>query len=317
MNGRPLVSVCITTYNQKDYIERCITSAVSQLPPGQLQILVADDGSTDGTREIISRLAQAYVGTVEAVFNEVNLGPSGNLKHLVERAVGEFIAHLDGDDFWLPGKLRRQLAELDEHPEASAVVSNAWVIDPQGRPLGLFTSAKVEDIDLEFLVDSGNFICHASLLYPRRNVSAVLELPVPFIDYRLMVKLAALSPLRYVDAPLVGYSWSMPTSMRAKLDSLVGINYWQALVEASRLGCSDTAFRHGVSIFFERILVKSIVQRQPAVAIAWIARLRAESPVGIDTAILTGFFRVPLAIGRFFRRRGAARFMKRVVLYPR
>lgn len=108
----PIVSICIPTYNHERYIARCLESVVAQLPPGEIEILVGDDGSTDRTREIVATYAKTWRDIVRPVFNKNNIGPSGNLSNLIAIANGQYIAHLDGDDYWLPGKLIEQLTLL-------------------------------------------------------------------------------------------------------------------------------------------------------------------------------------------------------------
>jgi glycosyltransferase involved in cell wall biosynthesis len=318
MNSFAKVSVCITTYNQAPYIARCIESAISQLPPGQLEILVGDDGSTDGSRELITELALCYPGIVKPLFTERNLGPSGNLRHLIGLAEGQFIAHLDGDDYWLPGKVRRQLAAFDSSPHASAVLTNALVVDKVGTPLGFFSSTRVKEIDSSYLVARGNFLCHSSLLYRREQRDEILAIPGKFIDYMILVRLAKSGPLAYVDEALVGYCWNAPTSMRAVLDPLVGDNYWTALIEGARSGASRAAFRGGAARFFERILAKCILQGRFGLAYGWVCRMRRESPCSVDAALFLGSLRVPLSLFRHLRREWACRgFRDSSVFYRR
>ena len=102
----PSVSVIIPSFNRGDLIERAVRSVLDQDYPN-LQIIVADDGSTDGTRE---RLSEA-VG-IEYYWQE-NSGPSA-ARHLGLRpARGQYVAMLDADDFWNPGYLRSAVEQLD------------------------------------------------------------------------------------------------------------------------------------------------------------------------------------------------------------
>ena len=85
-------------------------------------------------------------------------------KKLLGLARGEFIAHLDGDDYWLPGKLQRQLNFLHQNPGCNAAYTNALVIDRKGRKLGIFNDVRTQLVDLGFLVRRGNFLHMSSTL---------------------------------------------------------------------------------------------------------------------------------------------------------
>src|SRR5690242_6587309 len=135
----PAVSVCVTTFRHAPFIRQCLESVLEQDFDGAIELLVGDDGSTDGTRDIIADVASRDVRVVP-VFHPRNLGPTGNLESLVARAKGGTIAHLDGDDAWRPGKLRAQYSVLARSPAVVAVYTNAELAAADDRPLGVFNS---------------------------------------------------------------------------------------------------------------------------------------------------------------------------------
>ena len=104
----PKVSVMIITYNQEDLIAETIESVISQ-DYENLEIIVADDASTDRTVEIISDYVKRYPGKVVPVFNQKNLGITGNSNSAFFACTGELIAVLGGDDLFLPGKISAQV----------------------------------------------------------------------------------------------------------------------------------------------------------------------------------------------------------------
>src|SRR5262245_26145379 len=111
----PLVSVCIVTFNQANFVQRALLSAVEQDYPN-LEVLVADDGSTDGTAEVLQRLAQQYPERVQLLPIEPNRGIAGiarNYNRALTNARGKYVALLDGDDEFLPGKIRKQVEWLE------------------------------------------------------------------------------------------------------------------------------------------------------------------------------------------------------------
>jgi glycosyltransferase involved in cell wall biosynthesis len=111
-----LFSVVIPTFNRAKYLREALESVFLQDVPG-LQVIVIDDGSTDDTRSV----AAEYGSRVEYVYQE-NRGPGAARNHGVRRARGEFVAFLDSDDVWLPGKLPTEWELFRALPEAGAMI---------------------------------------------------------------------------------------------------------------------------------------------------------------------------------------------------
>jgi len=112
----PLVSVCIIAYNQIKFIEEAIESAVSQDYPS-LEVIVADDGSTDGSAELILQYALKYPGIVIPLVEGPNLGITGNCNRALQRCQGKYAVFMGGDDVLLPDKVKLQVdwLETDEN----------------------------------------------------------------------------------------------------------------------------------------------------------------------------------------------------------
>src|SRR5690242_15505251 len=131
--NRPTMTVCIVTCNQRDFIEACVRSVATQEVDAELRVLVGDDASDDGTSEIVARLAREHAGSVQHFRRESRMGGFANMRDLIGRADGDFVARVDGDDYWLPGKLQRQLDYLTSHPDCAAVYTNAITVDEAGN----------------------------------------------------------------------------------------------------------------------------------------------------------------------------------------
>jgi glycosyltransferase involved in cell wall biosynthesis len=109
---RPLVSVMIPCYNQVEYIAEAITTAVEQDYP-HVQAVVSDDGSTDGTQDVVRELAAKYPHRITAILGD-HVGLAGNCNRALEACRGAYVAFTSGDDVFLPGKLARQVAWMEE-----------------------------------------------------------------------------------------------------------------------------------------------------------------------------------------------------------
>jgi len=110
--NHPLVSVIIPTYNRAWTLEAAVDSVLAQEYPN-VEILVVDDGSTDETPALLDR----YGDTIRVLTIE-NGGVSRARNHGIAASTGEFIAFLDSDDSWLPGKLTEQVGFFEKNPEA-------------------------------------------------------------------------------------------------------------------------------------------------------------------------------------------------------
>ena len=119
-SGKPLVSVVIPAYNVARYIGDAVQSVLDQ-DYDRKEIIVVDDGSTDDTREVLERF-----GARIRLERQENAGSAVARNRGVSAAAGEYIAFLDGDDVWLPGKLRAQVAYMEAHPDVGCTCTR-WV----------------------------------------------------------------------------------------------------------------------------------------------------------------------------------------------
>ncbi len=127
----PLVSVIIASYNHAPYIEASIRSVVAQTYPN-VELLVIDDGSSDDSVEIISRLQSEYGFTFHA---QENMGLSRTLNAAIARSRGEFIVPFGSDDIMYPQRLAVQVDYLRDKPEVGICAANIEFIDGDGSRL--------------------------------------------------------------------------------------------------------------------------------------------------------------------------------------
>ena len=125
---KPKVSVCVVTYNQEKYIRQCLQSLVDQKTDFKFEVIVADDCSTDGTKTIVQEFSEKYHEIVKPTFHEKNIGAYKNFLFVHLKPTSEYIAHMDGDDYSLPGKLQVQKDFLDRHQECNVVFHRVKVL---------------------------------------------------------------------------------------------------------------------------------------------------------------------------------------------
>jgi glycosyltransferase involved in cell wall biosynthesis len=121
----PKISVCIPTFNRVNLLPVAIDSVLRQTEP-DWELIVTDDGSTDGTAELMARYDDARIHYIR---HPQNIGKSNNMRSGFEAASGEYFIKFDDDDRLTPEFLAKTSAILDKHPEVDFVGTDHWVID--------------------------------------------------------------------------------------------------------------------------------------------------------------------------------------------
>lgn len=130
MESEPIVSVCLISYNQAAYIEKTMDGILMQDIVLPWEIIIADDYSTDGTREILIGYAQKHPSKIRLLPRSQNIGPGLNFTDLLLQAKGKYIAYIEGDDFWCdPSKLTQQVAYLESNTHVALTWHGYHIID--------------------------------------------------------------------------------------------------------------------------------------------------------------------------------------------
>ena len=120
------ISVIIPLYNKRGSIARAINSALSQSPAPR-EIIVVDDGSTDGSGEIVEAMAIDHPSI--KLIRQENRGVSAARNRAIEEAEGEFVALLDGDDIWREGYIAEICRLIERHPDCGAYATGFYIIN--------------------------------------------------------------------------------------------------------------------------------------------------------------------------------------------
>jgi glycosyltransferase involved in cell wall biosynthesis len=163
--------VVIKAFNHAAYVGEAIRSALDQSFQ-DFEIVVTDDGSRDGTADVIRQFTDPRI-SLEV--SERNRGISIAMNSVIQRSRGEFVAILNSDDFFLPGKLAKQVQFLKENPGVAAVFGLARLVDDRGSAISgdnrfVYPFSHAHPTSAEFLrrfFFSGNFLCAPTAMVRR------------------------------------------------------------------------------------------------------------------------------------------------------
>lgn len=212
--SEPRVSVMIAAYNAAGFIEATLASALRQTFV-DFEVLVIDDGSKDGTADVVRRVM--VLDARVRLIVQANRGLSATRNRGIREGRGEMIALLDHDDLWHPEKLALQVALLDAQPRAAVASCYSAVIDDDHRCLGWRLGGDANgDVYAEMLL--WDMVSGGSVALIRREA---LEAVGPFDetlrireDWDMWIRLARRFPFATVPHTLVGYRRSAFNSSR-------------------------------------------------------------------------------------------------------
>jgi glycosyltransferase involved in cell wall biosynthesis len=211
------ISIAMCTYNGAEFLTAQWESILAQSRKPD-EVVVCDDGSSDGTRSLLEQLAQQSSVPVTLRFNEQNLGSVKNFEQAIRLCTGEIIALSDQDDVWRSDKLQLIEDAFTQHSAAGLVFSDAKIVDENLEPLGKHMWAEVgfephrqkrlsRGRALEVLV-TGWTVTGATMAFRSEFVN--LSLPIPdgiamIHDGWIALIIAAVAEVIAIDEPLIEY----------------------------------------------------------------------------------------------------------------
>ncbi len=125
-----MVTIASTTYNMEAFIAEALDSWLAQKTSFPFDILISDDGSTDGTCEVVKRYMEKYPN-IRLISTE-HIGKMPNFIRSLKESKGKYIALCDGDDYWIdPEKLQKQVDFMEAHPDFSECFTNSYVLNTE------------------------------------------------------------------------------------------------------------------------------------------------------------------------------------------
>lgn len=163
MSWKPLVSVVIPTFNRKEMVVRAIESVLQQSYPN-FELIVIDDGSTDGTEEIVNNY---FSDKRFNYYYQQNKGQSAARNFGIDKSRGELIALLDSDNFWVTDKLEKQIEFYNNNRNYDIMFSEIFLVDKNGNILNKKKSHRFSGNILNKLLYS-NFVTNNTVLINRK-----------------------------------------------------------------------------------------------------------------------------------------------------
>ncbi|WP_028969881.1 glycosyltransferase [Sphingomonas sp. URHD0057] len=251
------VSVCLITYNHARFVRSAVASVLKQDIRRPFELIISEDASTDGTREIVEELANKDA-RIRLLMSPSNLRSNEPVRRAIAAAEGRYICILDGDDRWLaPDKLERQADLLDRNPDMAACFTNALVAyDDATGPTDIRWTAPSLNSRVSFkeLWEGNPFATCAGML--RRDAlhdlgSWYLDC-FPITDWPLYLLCAQSGDILFVDEPsgLYRVHGGGEVAGRPERDRLRLIGRFYEQMKRARNGAWSDHARRGGSLYF-------------------------------------------------------------------
>jgi glycosyltransferase involved in cell wall biosynthesis len=265
----PLVSVDMITYNHAPYIAKAIEGVLEQKANFPFELVIGEDCSTDGTREIVFEYQRKHPGLIRVVASEHNLGATANARQTAQACRGKYLAFCEGDDFWHhPGKLQKQVDYLEGHSQCGLVYSSYDVYHPRlNKTIRDFIQYKgwempqsptlTDFIEEKSVLGWGIATCTVML---RRGLYDEVKTADPYLhlsghfrmgDTQLWAELSVKTQLHYIPESLATHVISEESATRSK-DVKKQLQFSVSQAEMMLYLCSKYNVPHHVRAIHER-----------------------------------------------------------------
>jgi glycosyltransferase involved in cell wall biosynthesis len=198
------------TYNHARFISKALDSVLMQKTNFPFEILISEDCSTDETREIVQGYHQRFPEKITLLLSERNIHSNEVVSRGIHAAKGDYIALLDGDDYWLSSdKLQKQADFLDNHLECSMCFHNAQAFNEDNKQEQWnWTSSNQKEFSTLEDLWRGNFIATCSTMFRNHLIKKIPDWYnsfFPITDWPLYILLAEHGKIGYLNETLGAY----------------------------------------------------------------------------------------------------------------
>jgi glycosyltransferase involved in cell wall biosynthesis len=208
------LSVSLITYNQEKYIKQAIEGVLQQKTNFTYELIIGDDYSTDGTRDILIKYQKKHPELVHLILHQKkNEGIPGKINFVstLNAATGKYIALLDGDDYWIDkNKLQKQVDFLEAHPDYAICCHRIYTKKNNQKPKlhkDEYMSSGEATYDIEMMAEYGNLVATPSVVYRNKLFSSLPEWfdQSPIGDYVLHMINAQYGKIKYFPDAMAVY----------------------------------------------------------------------------------------------------------------
>ena len=226
------LSIIIPVYNKRDYVRKAIESVMAQTYT-DYELIVVDDGSTDGSGELCDELVRlSGITQMDKVriIHQANQGVAAARNNGVAVSQGEYVAFLDADDWWAPTYLERMMWLIEHYPEAGLYACNYWYVKTGKTRVGVTKVSSVQcSVSSDWTVGYINYpktyyenvgmpVWTGATIMPRRVFNEMGGFPLGIKlgeDFLLWSKVALRYKVAFLNEALAYYNNDIPAKLRA------------------------------------------------------------------------------------------------------
>ncbi|MFW2331628.1 MAG: glycosyltransferase family 2 protein [Nitrospinota bacterium] len=276
----PIITVCMPVYNNEKYFTEAIESVLSQ-GPKEIQIIVADDASTDRTSKLAKEYKEKYPEIIDLILHEKNQGVVGNVDSIYPYIRGKYICWFAGDDSFLPGKLQKQLEFMESNQEYVMCYHDMFT---QNRETGYRYRYNDPLIGVKaysgqvagMLIIGPPFVPTMSMMIRRQGTEQIKHRKEVGIlnDWLYLIELAISGPVWQLDEPLGIYykhGDSVTTKMICSHEHAESL--YKFLNENYKSAGYDYDIQKGRALSYLNYIFKYLLARQPRKSILMLKQL--------------------------------------------
>jgi glycosyltransferase involved in cell wall biosynthesis len=271
--NKPIVSVKMITYNHAPFIARAIEGVLQQKTDYGYELVIGEDCSTDGTREIVFDYQKRYPDIIRVITSEKNVGMKKNGYRTTKACKGKYIAYCEGDDYWQnPNKMQIQADYLEMHPECGLVFTDYnFLFDNSGRieeNLNYSRGFKSQrDLSIEDIIGENGLVIRTCTIMIRRDILELIIEGDPYLhqkdiflmgDTQIFSEMAVISKVSYLPVSTATYRIIDESASRSN-DQIKSCRFWKSASEMKIYLCdkynlSENTRRKAESAFYNSSL---------------------------------------------------------------